>query len=75
MLGDRLDHLFPVFAGFFQQIGGDFDDVVLGAQRLILPDDRLHFDQVDNAFELILGADGKLYRHWAAFEAADDGFD
>ena len=35
---DRLDHLFAVFVGLFDQIRRNFDVVVLRAQRLVAPD-------------------------------------
>ena len=49
--------------------------VVLGAQRFVAPDHGLHFHQVDDALELILGADRQLNRQRPALQAADDGID
>ncbi len=74
-LGNRLDHLLAVFLGLLGQVRGDVDDIILGAQRLVAPDHRLHLDQVDNAFELIFGADGKLDRHRAALQPIDNRVD
>ena len=39
------------------QVGGDVDDVPLGAELLVLPDPGLHLDEVDDALEVALGAD------------------
>ena len=43
------------------EIGWDLDGVELGAQ-LVFPDQRLHLDQVDDAFEVALAADRQLDR-------------
>ena len=40
---------------------GNLDDVPLGAERLVAPDQGLHLDQVDDALELVLGADRQLH--------------
>ena len=39
------------------------------------PHDRLHVDQIDDAFELIFLADGNLNRDWLGAEALADGID
>src|SRR5262249_57078479 len=60
LLGDAFDHdLAPAAAGFLQ-VGGDFGDVELCAQRLIAPQDALHFDQIHEAFVPLFAAEGIL---------------
>ncbi len=73
-LGDCFDHLVAIFARFGFEISGNVDGIVLGPQGFIAPDERLHFDQVDHAFELILGAHRNLDGHRAAAQPVDDGF-
>ena len=73
--GDRLDHLLAILFGLLHQVRRNLDGVVFGAQRLVEPDQRLHLDQVDNALELVFGADGKLDRHRPALQPVDDGVD
>ena len=46
--------------------------VVLGAERLVVPDDGLHAHQIDDALELALGADRQLDRDRLGAEAVDD---
>src|SRR6185436_13847432 len=41
----------------------------------VFPDDRLHANQVDDALEVILGADRDLDAHRAAGDAVDDFLD
>ena len=62
-LGDHFDQLQAEGLGLLLQIGGNLFDVVLGAHRLVVPDDGLHLDQIDDALEIRLGADGNLQRH------------
>jgi hypothetical protein len=59
--------------GLLLQIFRDFDVIELCAQRLVAPDARGHTDQIDDALELILTADRKLYCDRAALEPVDDG--
>ena len=73
--GNRLDHLLAISLGLLEQIGGNLDLVVLGAQRLVAPDARLHRHQIDDALELVLGADGNLNRHRPALQPVDNGID
>ena len=42
---------------------------------VVFPDDRLHLDQIDDAFEFIFLADGNLNRDWLGIEALADGVD
>ena len=50
-----------VLVGLVGQVGGDVDDVeLLGAELLVVPDERLHVEEVDDAREVALGADRQL---------------
>ncbi len=73
--GDRFDHLLAILLGLLEQIRGNLDLVELRAQRFIAPDARLHLHQIDDALELIFGADRKLNRHRPALQPVDDGID
>ena len=75
VLGDGLDQLRVEGFRFLLQLGGNFFGDVLGAHRLVLPDDRLHVDQIDDAFELVFLADGNLNRDGLGIEALADGID
>ncbi len=68
-LGGALDHLLAPFLGEFDEIGRDVAHLVLHALRRFVPDDRLHLHEVDDAFELVLGADRDLDRHRVGLEA------
>src|SRR5262249_31397486 len=71
----RFDHLIVVLLRFLLQVRGDLDDVELRAQRLIAPDHGLHFHQVDDALELVLGSHRNLNGHRTRLEAIHDGID
>jgi len=73
--GHRFNQLVVIKLGLIGQLGGNFDVVVVGAQRLIELHAGLHRHQIDDALELVLGSDGKLDRHRAALQAVDDGID
>ena len=59
-LDRRLDHLLAVFLRLVEQVAGNLDVVVLGAERLLVPDHALHAHEIDDALELALGADRQL---------------
>ena len=48
---------------------------IFRAHGVVLPDNRLHVDQVDDALELVFLADGKLNRDGLGTEALADGID
>ena len=58
---NRLDQLFAILDGLFLQVFRNLDDVPLGAERFVAPDESVHFDQVDNALELGFSADRQLH--------------
>ena len=62
---DRLLHeLLVIFLGLIEQIGGDLLVMELGAQGLVVPDHRLHADEVDDALEFVLRAERQLNYDW-----------
>ena len=67
-----LDQRMAEFLRLRLEIGGNFLVVVLGAEALVLPDDRLHAQEVDHALEAGLRADRQLD---ADRTAADLGLD
>ena len=61
-----------MFLGQLGHVGGDVDVVILGAQRLLVPHHALHAHEVDDALELLLGADRKLDGDRLGAEPVDD---
>ena len=57
--GDDVDELVAPVVGVGLQLGRDVDGLVALALALV-PDERLHLEQVDDALELVLRADGEL---------------
>ena len=75
VLDDGFNHLIVEGIGFLFQFFGDFFRDVFRAQSLVLPHDRLHLKQIDDAFELVFLSDGKLNGNGAGIEALADGVD
>ena len=75
VLDNGLDHLIMESIGLFLQLFGNFLGHVFGAQSLIFPDNRLHLEQINYAFELVFLSDGKLNGYGAGVEALADGID
>ena len=63
------------FGGLVGIFGGNFDFVELGAQLLVMPDQRLHLDDVDDALEFGFGADRPGDDHRAGAQAVDHHVD
>ena len=75
-LGDRLEKLLAVLRGLLLQIRRDLLDGGLGADLgLAAPGEGLHLEKVDDAVEVILGADRELHDQRLRTEAVDDGAD
>src|SRR5262249_263925 len=53
-------------------VGRNFDVVILGAQRLIVPNYADHAHEVDNTLELVLAPDRKLDGDWLGAQPLDD---
>jgi hypothetical protein len=62
-------------SAFFCRSAGIGFDRKLGAHGLVVPEDGLHLDQVDDALEVRLGADGNLQRHGPRAQALADGLE
>ena len=63
------------FGGLVLIFGGNFDFVELGAQLLVVPDQRLHLDDVDDALELGFAADRPGDHHRAGAQTVDHHVD
>src|SRR5262249_2898342 len=72
-LGNHFDQLHAEGFSLLHQVGGDLFDVVLGAHRLVVPEDGLHLDQIDDALEIGFGADGNLPGNGARAQPLADG--
>src|SRR6185369_7846360 len=55
--------------------GGNLAGDVLGADGVVLPHDRLHFDEIDDASELVFLSDWDLDRYRFGVEAFAEGID
>ena len=75
IFGDGFDQRGVEGFGFLLQFGGNFAGDVLGADGVVLPDDRLHLDEIDNASELVFLSDGNLDRDGLGIEALAEGID
>ena len=71
-LADLLDQLLAIVLRLVHQVGRNVADDVVGAHRLVLVGDRLHLDEVDDAFEVLFRADRQLNRDRVGFELRDD---
>src|SRR5262249_47721541 len=58
--------------GFRLQLFRNFDLFIFGALRLVVPDQALHRDDVDDAFELIFLSDGNLESDRICTETGND---
>jgi len=74
VVGDRVDQLVVVLLGLLEELGRDLPDDRLRAE-LVLPRQRAHLDQVDDAAEVLLLADRQLHRHRVGAEAVDHRLD
>src|ERR1700722_1957428 len=72
---DALNQLGVEGFRFLLQVGGNFFGDVLRAHGVVDPDDRLHFQQIDDATEFIFLADGNLDGNGLGAEALTDGID
>src|SRR5436853_845173 len=60
---------------FLLQLSWNFTSDVHSTYGVILPDNRLHFDEIDYPFELIFLADGNLDGDGLGVKALADGID
>src|SRR5262245_18560971 len=67
-----LDQLFAIFLGLMEHVGRYVDVVIVGAEILVVPHHALHAHQIDDALELLLGADRKLDRYRLGAEPIND---
>src|SRR6185369_17868405 len=69
---DSFDQLLARSGGGFFEIFRNVSDFVFSAFTLVFPEQALHRDQIDDAFELVLEADRNLKRDWICAETSDD---
>jgi hypothetical protein len=69
-LADLFDQLLVIDLGLVEHVGRNVLHVVVGAHGLVLVDERLHAHEIDDALELVFGADRQLNRDGIAFELA-----
>ena len=79
-LGNGLNERCAVLFGLFLEVSRDLADLVLGTHGDVTlgvagPDQCTHVEQVDDADEVVLGADRQLHDQRLGTEAADDGVD
>ncbi len=75
VLGYRLDQLGMERFRLLLQVGRNRLDLILRAHGLVIPDDRPHLDQIDDAFELVFLSDGNLDRDGLGVEALAESID
>ncbi len=73
--GRSLDHLGAPLVALRAHLGGNLAVFELGALGGIVPPDLLHANEIDDADELVLGADRQLNRHGHATQARLDLLD
>ena len=73
VFNDRLDEDLMVSSSLLFQLFRNFLDMVFGANGLVMPDDRLHGHQVNDAPELVFLPNRQLDRHWLGIKALADG--
>src|SRR5215469_3360958 len=74
-LGDDLDQLHPESFRLLLQVGWNRLDRVFCTHGLVVPQDRLHLDEVDDALKIGFGADRNLQRNRARTQALADRVD
>ncbi len=72
MLGDSFDQEVTSLGGLLNQISGNVFNRVLCAHGLVVPKDRLHDDQINDAGKLRLCTDLNIDRHSASAQTIDD---
>ncbi len=66
------DHLFAVVLRLFDELLRNVHHIELCAQRFVVPDNGLHFHQIDNALELVFRADRDLNRDRTRAQAVNN---
>ncbi len=70
-----VDQVLTRFIGLGLEVGGDFLVAEGRAQAVVVPDHRLHADQVDQARQVGFGADRELDRHGLGAQTVADRLD
>jgi len=72
-VGNGLDQRMAGDLGGLKQLGGNLFDRVFGAHGLVVPENRLHRDEIDHAQKLCFRTDLNVDRNRTRAEAVDDG--
>ena len=75
VFNDGFDENLMVGLRLLLQLFGNLFDLILGAHAFVVPHDRLHGHQVDDALKLFFLADRQLNRYRTRIEALADGVD
>jgi len=69
---EHVDQKMAVFLGLLLEVVGDLDNIPLRAELFVVPDERLHVEQVDDALVVALGADRQLDHRGRGLETLVD---
>src|SRR6266849_6877781 len=75
VLGDGFDKLRMERLSLFLQFRGNIGGLILRANRLVLPNDGFHGDQIHHSSKLVFLSNGDLNRDWLGVEALAEGID
>ncbi len=68
----RLHHALPGGYAYVPKLRRNLPRRIGHPQRLVVPVDGLHADEIDDSLKLVLGTHGQLHGHRIAFQAAPD---
>ena len=75
VFGNGFDQLGVERFRFFLQFRRNRPRHIFRADGFVLPDDRLHLDEIDHAAKFVFLSDGNLNRDWLGVEALAEGID
>src|SRR5580658_1335160 len=68
VIGERFDHLVAISGSLLFQLGRNLGDAILGAETILVPNQRLLIDQIDQPGELFLGANRQMQQQRRGLE-------
>ena len=68
----RFNQFLTIFFSFFFKVSRNFNDVEFCTQRFFLPNDCVHSNQINNAFEIVFRADRQLQTNRFTTNACND---
>src|SRR5699024_11873966 len=76
IISNSFNDLLAVLVSTVNQVSWDLSNGSFGADlNLARPHESLHFEQVNNAVEVIFSADWQLHNQWLCAQAVNDGAD